>query len=407
MGKQTSPRFFKPGRLLSTPPQPRGDASPDTDRIGSPPSLPSNSSPIPSFDPRKKRAATASPFNSELLHNSDSASLPSSPFRLSEPLTLEEAVRAVKLKDANAEDDTSSDQTFDYEGPYTPTFSSLLNWDVSINSKLFDPDRPRNLNDLEAELYAWAWDNRFGYNKRRSRDRGSSKNYDLVCNRTNPKMKASQGYGSRRKSRKVVCGCSFRVTVTRYTKHTIPGLPDEGWTARLVDPTHTGHAKSETRQAHAMNRIRSLTSNQIEWFDSKFANPTIKCGAILDMAQMEWPDKGLIIEDVYMLRYQYRRKVHDGYPDFNASCRLITERKYIKSAKQFFDSKGDMSALCWMTKTQYGVWKRAPHCFLMDATYCVNNKEWPLFIAVVVTSERVVIPVFQALVRSETDEVYD
>lgn len=309
-------------------------------------------------------------------------------------------------------------------------------WEVELPE--FDPQR--NYEAIADCLTEWAFENRFSFVKERSwcNRAGNTYKVKLMCDRAckggkRQPHRVDEALTRRSSSSKSAPACPFRITVSalKATAGQWVVVPNQQCLR------HEGHPPSAQPQEHLHFRKHYTTDEAREYIETLLRDNTVRIRHAYTRIIEEYPDTQLRLSDLYNWRARIRRTGRRGYSDTQRFIARLKQSEHVSfyCIRWQGDIEDDVGhgdpdvdpgtlagtlalaedppqirrplRILWILRKQAKQWKRFPWTVSIDATYRTNYKEMPLVIAVAQTPEKVVMPLFQAVLDNETTNSYN
>lgn len=258
------------------------------------------------------------------------------------------------------------------------------------------------------EMRDWCASSGFGIATLRSDRRvGGFIKYTIECDRALV-VRPSKAFGLRKTSTRRNCPCPFRIVVQRKTGD---GDLGQGFTARAVDLRHEGHPPSHSLGQHPLFRRQRLGPEHEDFLETLRADRSISARSMAYQFNERYGHIALLTDkDIYNIRQEGRLRDRDGLSDIGAFVgklrRLEARGRGWVRFNWDDDGETDLTDVFWAHEPQrYGAF-RWGECITIDATYNVDEKQWPLVIGVIVTPEKTALPIFQARLSDEKARGY-
>lgn len=282
-------------------------------------------------------------------------------------------------------------------------------WDTPHLPAIFGEAGPHRRDYLEEDIREWCSRSGFGISIRRSdtNKRNQSARVVYECDR-NRSHHASESLGLRRTTTRRNVDCPFQFVIQRKAA---PGDLAHGWTARIVNLRHENHPPSSSLIQHPMFRRRGLNKEQLDSLETHRIDRSVSARTMAHQHNTRHAlDNPLTETDIYNIRQAGRRRDRDGLADtaaFVGKIRDGVERGVLWARFNWDDElKTDLLDVFWSYNVQGRACDLWGECITMDATYNVDEKQWPLVLGVVVTPEKSTYPVFMARLSDETARGY-
>ena len=258
------------------------------------------------------------------------------------------------------------------------------------------------LRDTEQEflddIAVWGRDQGFSvFTERSTKKNGVLVRIELRCDRA--KRRRERGYLRKTSSSKIATDCPWKIVLAKKKRD------GDMWSLAAKSLSHQGHRRSSHWIQHRL--YRSYSDEQVAWFEARYL--TLKPRQLCELWEQEFGSP-IRRRDVYNWIARLRRRDRGGYTDTQSFLQELEEDPEIAwSTISYTDDEDGTTTFrscAWVFTQQLDIWKKFPDCLTIDATYKTNYLHWPLVLVVAITPERTTVPLFQALLSSERDDIY-